>query len=84
MESMQQQRKFEREFKRTVRRKAWKRNIIWLLVILLIAVAASFLVNFMPVWYDQFVRYKDPVYRPMDIERKFQAVERERGGIKQQ
>lgn len=83
MDNMQKQRKFERAFKRAVRRKSWKQTLVWLLVIFLVSTALSFLVNYMPAWYDQFVSYKDPVYRPMDIERQYQAVEKERSGIKQ-
>lgn len=55
-----------------------------MVVIFFISIILSLAVHFVPIWYDMLVRYHDPVYRPMDIERQHKALENDRrGGIKQ-
>lgn len=84
MDEINKQKEFDRAVQRAMKRKARKGTLIWLAVICILSILLSFIVLYAPIWYDMLVRYKDPVYRPMDIERQFQSLERERqGGIKQ-
>lgn len=84
MDEINKEKEFDRAVQRAMKRKARKRTLIWMAVIFILSILLSFIVHYAPIWYDMFVRYKDPVYRPMDIERQFQSLERERkGDIKQ-
>jgi hypothetical protein len=84
MAPIDKQRAFDHAVQRAMKRKARKGTLIWMAVIFILSMLLSFIVHYAPVWYDMFVHYKDPVYRPMDIERQFQSLEKERkGGIKQ-
>lgn len=84
MPQIDKQKEFDRAVQRAMKRKARKGTVIWLAAIFLLSILLSFIVHYTPIWYDMLVRYKDPVYRPMDIERQFQSLEKERkGGIKQ-
>ena len=84
MAQIDKQKQFDRAVKRAMKRKARKRTLIWMVVIFFISIILSFAVHFVPIWYEMLVRYRDPVYRPMDIERQYKALESERqGGIKQ-
>ena len=83
MDEIDKQKEFDRAIKRAIKKKQRKQLWIWLAVSLIISILLSFVVHFVPIWYDMLVRYQDPVYRPMDIERQYKALDRERGGIKQ-
>jgi hypothetical protein len=83
MDEIRKQKEFDRAIRRAIKKKARKQMWIWLAASLLVSILLSFAVHYMPVWYDMLVRYQDPVYRPMDIERQYNALDRERGGIKQ-
>ncbi len=78
------QKEFDHAVQRAMKRKSRKGTLIWMAVIFILSILLSLIVNYAPIWYDMFVRYRDPIYRPMDIERQYQSLERERkGGIKQ-
>ena len=84
MAQIDKQKEFDRAVQRAMKRKERKGTVIWISVIFILSVLLSIIVHFAPIWYDIFVGYKDPVYRPMDIERQYQSLDRERqGGIKQ-
>ena len=84
MAQIDKPKEFDRAVQRTMKRKARKRTLIWMAVIFILSILLSFIVHYAPIWYDMLVRYHDPVYRPMDIERQYKSLERERqGGIKQ-
>jgi hypothetical protein len=84
MTDINKQKEFDRAFKRSIKRKAQKRTFLWMVLIFVISILLSLIVHFVPVLYDLLVRYQDPVYRPMDIERQYQVLDRDRGGLKQQ
>jgi hypothetical protein len=84
MAQIDKQKEFDRAVQRAMKRKERKGTLIWISVIFILSVLLSIIVHFAPIWYDMFVQYNDPVYRPMDIERQYQSLDRERqGGIKQ-
>ena len=83
MAQINKQKKFDRAVKRAMKRKARKGTLIWLAVIFILSILLSVIVHFVPIWFDMFVQYKDPFYRPMDIERQYRLLDNERqGGIK--
>ena len=84
MAQIDKQKEFDRAVQRAMKKRARKGTLIWMAIIFILSILLSFIVHYAPIWYDMFVRYRDPVYRPMDIERQYQSLERERqGGIKQ-
>jgi hypothetical protein len=83
MDELSKQKEFDHAIKRAIKKRARKRLWIWLAASFLVSILLSFVVHYVPVWYDMLVRYQDPVYRPMDLERQYNALDRERGGIKQ-
>lgn len=84
MDQITRQKEFDRAVQRAMKKKSRKGTLLWLVIIILISVLLSFLVYFTPIWYDLFVRYQDPVYRPMDIERQYKELDSHRqGGLKQ-
>lgn len=84
MAQIDKPKEFDRAVQRAMKRKSRKGTVIWMAVIFILSIILSFIVRFAPIWYDMLVRYQDPVYRPMDIERQYKSLERERqGGIKQ-
>jgi hypothetical protein len=84
MAQIDKQKEFDRAVQRAMKRRARKGTLIWLAFIFILSVLLSIIVHFAPIWYDMFVRYNDPVYRPMDIERQYKSLDNERqGGIKQ-
>ena len=80
MDEINKQQEFDRAIKRAIKKKARKQIWIWLAASFLISILLSFVVHYVPVWYDMLVRYQDPVYRPMDIERQYNTLNRERQG----
>jgi hypothetical protein len=75
--------KFDRAVQRTMKKKARKRTLIWLAVIFILSVLLSIIIHFVPIWFDMYVQYNDPSYRPMDIERQYRLLDSERqDGIK--
>lgn len=74
---------FDRAVQLAMKRKARKGILKWLAVIFILSVLLSVTIHFAPIWFDMFVKYKDPSYRPMDIERQYKLLDNERqGGIK--
>lgn len=69
----------DRAFRNAIRKKSRKRTFLWILVCLVVSVAMSLVIHFIPVWYQKFVNYNDPFYRPMDLERQYQTLEKQRG-----
>jgi hypothetical protein len=45
----------------------------------MVSLVFSLFIHYIPVWYQKFVNYNDPFYRPMDIERQYQTLEQQRG-----
>ncbi len=83
MAQIDKQKEFDRAVQRAMQRKARKGMLIWMAVIFILSILLSIVVHFTPIWYDMFVQYQDPVYRPMDIERQYKSLDRERqGGLK--
>ncbi len=70
----------DRAFKSAMQRKSRKRTFLWILVCLAASVVISLVINYIPIWYQKFVNYNDPFYRPMDIERKYYELEQQRSG----
>lgn len=84
MAQIDKQKEFDRAVRLAMKRRARKGTLIWMAVIIILSILLSVIVHFAPVWYDMFVQYQDPVYRPMDIERQYKSLNRERqGGLKQ-
>ncbi|MBU2026726.1 MAG: hypothetical protein KJ814_03790 [Proteobacteria bacterium] len=84
MDEITKQKQFDRAVRRAIKKRSRKEMLIWMVVIFFISIILSLAVHFVPIWYDMLVRYHDPVYRPMDIERQHKALENDRrGGIKQ-
>jgi hypothetical protein len=84
MAQLNSQKEFDRAVQRAMKRKARKGTFIWMAVIFVLSILLSIIVHYTPIWYDMFIQYQDPVYRPMDIERQYKSLDRERqGGIKQ-
>ncbi len=84
MAQVNKQKEFDRAIRQAMKKKARKGMLIWMAVIFILSILLSFLVHFAPIWYDMFVQYQDPVYRPLDIERQYKSLDRERqGGLKQ-
>ncbi|MBW6486910.1 MAG: hypothetical protein K0B01_12255 [Syntrophobacterales bacterium] len=69
----------DRAFMRAIKKKSRKRTLLWILLCFTASIAVSLLVHFIPVWYEKFANYHDPFYRPLDIERQYQTLERQRG-----
>lgn len=69
----------DRAFIRAIKKKSRKRTFLWILLCLAASIAISLVIHFIPVWYEKFVNYNDPFYRPMDIERQYQTLEQQRG-----
>lgn len=69
----------DRAFRNAIKRKSRKRTFLWILLCLVVSVAMSFIIHFIPIWYQKFVNYNDPFYRPMDLERQYQTLEQQRG-----
>ena len=83
MAQINNQKKFDRAVNLAMKRKARKGTFIWLAVIFILSILLSVIVHFVPIWFDMFVQYKDPSYRPMDIERQYRLMDNQRqGGIK--
>ncbi len=84
MAQIDEQKGFDRAVRRATKRKARRVTLIWIAVIFILSILLSIIVHFTPVWYDMFVQYQDPVYRPLDIERQYKSLDRERqGGLQQ-
>ncbi len=69
----------DRAFIRAIKKKSRKRTFLWMLLCLVASIVLSFFIHFIPVWYQKFVNYNDPFYRPADIERQYQTLEQQRG-----
>ena len=69
----------DRAFMRAIKKKSRKRTFLWILLCLAASIAISLVIRFIPVWYEKFVNYNDPFYRPSDIERQYQMLEQQRG-----
>ena len=83
MAQINEQIKFDRAVQRAMKRTARKRTLIWLAGIFILSILLSVIVHFVPIWFDMYVQYNDPSYRPMDIEREYRLLDRERqDGIK--
>lgn len=84
MDGKTEQKEFNRVVKQAIKKKARKRTLLWMVVIFFITIILSFAVHFLPIWYDMFVHYQDPVYSPAYIERQYKSMDKERhGGTKQ-
>jgi len=70
MDSKEGKEAIDRAFMHAIKRKSRKRTFLWILICLVASAAVSLLVHFIPVWYEKFATYNDPLYRPMGIERQ--------------
>jgi hypothetical protein len=69
----------DRAFRNAINKKSRKRTFLWILACLMVPLVFSLFIHYIPVWYQKFVNYNDPFYRPMDIERQYQTLEQQRG-----
>ncbi len=70
---------FDRAVNQIMKKKARKSAGIWIFIIFIVAVLISLFVNYIPVFYDKLIHYSDPTYRPMDLERQYRELQKERG-----
>jgi hypothetical protein len=69
----------DRAFRHAIKRKSRNRTFLWILACLAVSLLFSLFIHYVPLWYQKFVNYNDPFYRPMDIERQYQTLEQQRG-----